>query len=413
MRHVAQRPKRSFHVMVKPTGAVCNLDCTYCYYLSKDNLYPGSAFRMPDEVLEAYVRQLLEAHETPEVQIAFQGGEPTLMGLAFFEQAVAMADRLRKPWQKVSYSLQTNGTRIDEAWCAFFKQHGFLIGLSIDGPKDVHDTYRLNKGGKGTFDRVVEAWRLMQDKGVEVNVLCTVHAANQDRGLEVYRFFRDELKARFIQFIPIIERTTAEQKALADQGWHAKPGGERPLYEQLGELVTDRSVSPHSYGAFLCSIFDEWVTQDVGEVFVQIFDVTLGSTLGLHSLCVFAPTCGQALALEHNGDLYACDHFVEPAFRLGNILEHKMADLVELPQQRRFGQDKKTTLPRQCLHCDVLYACNGGCPKDRFIQTRDGEGGLNYLCEGLMAFFRHSRPAMQKMADLVQRGRLASEIMKP
>lgn len=407
----ARRP-RSFHLLAKPTGAVCNLDCTYCYYLSKEALYPGSPFRMSDEVLESYIRQLLEAVEAPEVQIAFQGGEPTLMGLEFFERAVSLAQKHRKSGQALSFSLQTNGTRIDDAWCALFKENRFLVGLSIDGPKDVHDTYRVNKGGKGTFDRVIQAWNDLTRSGVDVNVLCTVHLANQNRGLEVYRFFRDDLGAEFIQFIPIVERATPETFGLAEQGWHERAGGERMLYEQTGSLVTSRSVDPHAYGRFLCEIFDEWAGRDVGKVFVQMFDVTLGSYFGMHTLCIFAPTCGEALALEHNGDLYSCDHFVEPRYRLGNILERRMAELVELPQQKTFGRDKRDTLPQMCRKCDVRFACNGGCPKDRFARTADGEGGLNYLCPGLMSFFQHSMPKMQRMAELLKGGKLAAEIMK-
>jgi len=412
MRDYARRPRRSLHILAKPTGAVCNLDCAYCFYLSKEALYPGSPFRMSDEVLEAYVRQLLEAHEMPEVQISFQGGEPTLMGIPFFERAVEIAHRCRKPSQSLSFSIQTNGTRVDEEWCAFFKKHGFLVGLSVDGPKDAHDAYRVNKGGKGTFDRVLEAWKLMRSQGVEVNVLCTVHAANQDRGLEVYRFFRDDLGAEFVQFIPIVERANAENLEIAERGWHDKRGGNRPLYEQTGSLVTSRSVGADGYGRFLCAIFDEWVRRDVGKVFVQLFDVTLGAYFGMHALCVFAPTCGHAPVLEHNGDLYACDHFVEPRYRLGNILEQRITSLVELPQQKRFGRDKRDTLPKMCRECDVLFACNGGCPKDRFAATPDGEPGLNYLCPGLMAFFRHTRPQMERMADLLRQGRLAAGIME-
>lgn len=411
MRDVARRPKRSFHLMAKPTGAVCNLDCTYCYFLSKERLYPGSKFRMSDEVLEEYIRQLLDAHEVPEVQVAFQGGEPTLMGLEFFEKAVEFAQRFKKNSQTLSFSLQTNGTRIDDAWCSFFKKHGFLVGLSVDGPKEVHDTYRLNKGGKGTFDRVLEAWKLMQSRGVNVNILCTVHAANQNRGAEVYRFFRDDLGAEFIQFIPIVERTTEENHDLAERGWSQNERGDRPLYEQVGSSVTSRSVNPEAYGRFLCEVFDEWVSQDVGKVFVQLFDATLGAQMGIYSLCIYAPTCGEALALEHNGDVYSCDHFVEPKYRLGNILEQRLETLVELPQQKQFGRDKRATLPAMCRACPVLYACNGGCPKDRFVLTPEGEPGLNYLCPGLMAFFLHAEPKMRKMADLLRAGRPAAEIM--
>lgn len=403
---------RSFHLLAKPTGAVCNLDCTYCFYLSKEALYPGSPFRMSDEVLESYVRQLLSSIEVPDVNIAFQGGEPTLMGREFFERAVEIANRHRKRDQNLVFSIQTNGTRIDEAWCDFFRESRFLVGLSIDGPKEVHDAYRVNKGGKGTFDRVLEAWNLMKRKGVDVNVLCTVHAANQDRGLETYRFFRDDLGAEFLQFIPIVERATPENLAIAEKGWHDRVGGERPLYEQIGNVATSRSVDPEAYGRFLCEIFDEWIRRDVGKVFVQMFDVTLGAYFGMHALCIFAPTCGDALVLEHNGDLYACDHYVEPRYRLGNIMERRMADLVELPQQKKFGRDKRDALPKMCRSCDVRFACNGGCPKDRFVITTEGEDGLNYLCPGFLAFFRHSRPKMERMAALLKSGKLAAEIMR-
>lgn len=407
-----RRPKRAFHLMVKPTGAVCNLDCAYCYYLSKESLYPGSPFRMTEHVLESYIRQLLEGTDAPEVAIAFQGGEPTLMGVEFFQKAVDLAKKYKRSGQTLSFSLQTNGTLIDDAWCRFFQRNNFLIGLSIDGPKDAHDAYRVNKGGRGTFDRVREAWDLMMKRRVEANILCTVHAANQDRGLEVYRFFRDDLRAKFVQFIPIVERATPQTLALAEKGWSESDGGERPLYEQVGNLVTSRSVQPEAYGRFLCEIFDEWVCRDVGRVFVQLFDASLGAYFGMHSLCIFAPTCGDALALEHNGDIYSCDHFVEPRWRLGNILECPMVELVDMPMQRQFGVDKRDALPRMCKECDVRFACNGGCPKDRFVRTPDGEEGLNYLCPGLMSFFRHSRSKMRQMAQLLQANKPAGEVMR-
>jgi uncharacterized protein len=402
---------RAFHLLAKPTGAVCNLDCKYCFFLSKEMLYPGSRFRMADELLDAYIRQLLEAQAVPEVGISWQGGEPTLMGLDFFRRSVEYAEKHKKPGQQILYTIQTNGTKIDGEWAAFFKQHNFLVGLSVDGPKPLHDTYRVNKGGQGSFDQVITGWNILMQHGVDVNILCTVNAANADHPLEVYHFFRDELKAQYMQFIPIIERATAETLALANQGWSERPGADRPLYTQIGELVTERSVKPEQYGRFLMAIFDEWVMRDVGKVFVQSFDTALASWLGQPSLCIFQRTCGDALALEHNGDLYSCDHFVEPAYFLGNIQQTHMLDLVSSDQQRKFGQDKFDSLPQYCRQCEVLFACHGECPRNRFIHTPDGEAGLNYLCAGYKQFFKHIDHSMRVMAELLRRGRYADEVM--
>jgi len=401
----------AFHLLAKPTGAACNLDCKYCFFLSKDALYPGSRMRMTDELLEAYIQQLLESHRAPEVTVGWQGGEPTLMGLDFFKRSIECAEKHRRPEQVVQYTIQTNGTRLDAEWAAFFKQHGFLVGLSVDGPQDIHDTYRVNKGGAGSFAQVMRGWQHLVEHGVDYNILCTLHAANADRPLDVYRFFRDEMKAGYLQFIPIIERATPETLPLANQGWSERPGGGRPLYVQEGDLVTERSLRAEQYGTFYNAIFDEWVRRDVGKVFVQMFDVTLGAYVGRYSLCIHSPTCGTALALEHNGDLYSCDHFVEPNYRLGNIRETPMLDLVASERQRRFGRDKQDTLPRYCRECDVRFACHGGCPKDRFIRTPDGEAGLNYLCAGYKLYYHHVDRAMRVMAELLRRGRYADEIM--
>ncbi|HCB49176.1 MAG TPA: anaerobic sulfatase maturase, partial [Chloroflexi bacterium] len=286
-----QNAPPAYHLLVKPTGAICNLDCKYCFFLSKEMLYPGSRFRMADELLETYIRQLLESHRIPEVTIAWQGGEPTLMGLDFFKRSVELAEKYKKPGQRISHTMQTNGTKLDDDWCAFFKAHDFLIGLSVDGPKEIHDTYRVNKGGEGSFDQVMRGWEYLRKHEVEYNILCTVHAANADFPLEVYRFFRDELETQFVQFIPIIERATADFLPLANQGWSERVGGERPLYIQDGHLVTERSVQAEQYGRFLVEIFEEWVRHDVGQVYVQLFDVTLGSWVGQHNLCIFSPTC--------------------------------------------------------------------------------------------------------------------------
>lgn len=304
----------AYHVLVKPTGAICNLDCKYCFFLSKEMLYPGSRFRMADDLLETYIKQLLESHRVPEAIVAWQGGEPTLMGLDFFERSVEYVQRHRRPGQAVSYTVQTNGTRLDDEWCAFFQRNGFLVGLSIDGPREMHDAYRVDKGGQGTFDDVMRGLDRLQRHGVDVNILCAIHAANQDHPLEVYRFFRDTLGAEFIQFIPIVERATEELLPVANEGWSERAGrtarlsGKRPLYTVAGNLVTDRSVSAENYGRFLIAVFDEWVRRDVGRVFVQHFDAALANWTGAPPpVCIFSETCGNAMALEHNGDLYSCD----------------------------------------------------------------------------------------------------------
>lgn len=401
----------AFHILAKPTGAVCNLDCKYCFFLSKEMLYPGSRFRMADELLESYIKQLLEAHQVPEVTIAWQGGEPTLMGLDFFKRSVEYVEKFKKPNQQVQHTMQTNGTKLDDEWCAFFKENDFLIGLSVDGPKEVHDTYRVNKGGQGSFDQVMGGLEFLRKHMVDFNILCSVHAANSDRPLEVYRFFRDELGAEFMQFIPIVERATEQLLPLANLGWSEDIGKERPLYVQQGNLITDRTVSAEQYGQFLSTIFDEWVMRDVGKVYVQLFDVTLGSWIGQHNLCIFSPTCGNALALEHNGDLYACDHYVEPDYLLGNIMEERMIDLVASEKQRKFGQDKYDTLPKYCQECEVLFACYGGCPKNRFIETPDGEPGLNYLCAGYKKFFNHVNEPMRFMANELRHNRPPVNVM--
>jgi uncharacterized protein len=275
----------------------------------------------------------------------------------------------------------------------------------------MHDAYRVNKGGSGTFHQVMRGYEALRRHEVDVNILCTVNAANADHPLEVYRFFRDELGAEFLQFIPIIERSTPEMLPIANQGWSERPGGHRTLYTQTGERATKLSAKADQFGRFLIDIFEEWVRRDVGKIYVQMFDVALGSWVGLHSLCIFAPTCGNALALEHNGDLYSCDHYVEPDYLLGNIADAPMVELVASPRQRQFGQHKQDSLPQYCRECEVKFACNGGCPKDRFIATPDGEPGLNYLCAGYKAFFKHVDRPMRIMAELLKADRAPAEIM--
>ena len=400
-----------FHLLAKPTGAVCNLDCEYCFFLSKEMLYPGSRFRMTDDVLEAYLQQLIDAHAgMAEVTIAWQGGEPTLMGLDFFRRAVDIAARHVAPGQRAVHTIQTNGTLLDEAWAAFFAEHEFLVGISIDGPREIHDTYRVTKGRRGSFDKVMRGLGHLRAAGVEWNALTTIHAANAGRGREVYRFLRDECDARFVQLIPIIERVaeTAQDGTVPWSSWR-----DRPLYVQEGEAVTGRSVTGEQYGRFLIEIFEEWVRRDVGHVFVQMFDEALANWVGAPpSLCVHTRTCGAALALEHTGDVYACDHYVEPSHLLGNIGEQTLAEMVTSPQQRQFGRDKHDTLPEYCRGCEVRFACHGGCPKDRFVSTPSGEPGLNYLCPGYKAFFAHIDEPMRAMADALRTGRAPAEIME-
>ena len=400
-----------FHLLAKPSGSTCNFDCTYCFFLSKEALYPNEKSRMSEATLEAYIRQLLESHRVPEVTVAWQGGEPTLMKLEFFQRSVELVEKYRRPGQTVQHTFQTNGILLDDDWCTFFKQHNFLVGLSVDGPRELHDTYRLDRRKQGTFDRVMQGWRALQKHDVDFNILCTVNAANQHHGRAVYRFLRDELGAKWVQFIPIIERATEQTIDIANLGWSEQAGKKRLLYTQTGNLVTERSVGGEQYGRFMIDIFEEWVRHDVGEVYVQMFDVTLEAYFGRHLLCIHAPTCGYGPALEHNGDLYSCDHFVEPKYLLGNIHKTHMLKLVASAAQRKFGDDKRDTLTAQCRNCEVLPVCNGGCPKDRFALSKDGEAGQNYLCSGLELFFKHTMPAMRSMAQLIQQRRYPAELM--
>lgn len=376
-----------FNIMVKPRGPVCNLDCHYCYFLKKTELYPGSDFRMDDNVLAEFTRQYIQSHPTKEITFAWQGGEPTLMGLPFFEKAIALQNKYAQPDMQIKNVIQTNGTQLDEAWGKLLKRNHFLVGISIDGPEALHNAYRVDKGGKPSFKQVMNGLRVLKRHQVDFNVLTTVHKANVEHPLEVYRFLRDRIKTSFIQLIPIVE--------LDDKG-----------------SVTDRSVSGDQYGSFLTQVFDEWVKQDVGKVFVQIFDNALGKWLGVKGgLCIFEETCGQALVLAHNGDLYSCDHYVDPEYLLGNIQETNMARLVGSKNQTRFGQAKRDNLPRYCQQCEVCFACNGGCPKNRISKTPDGKPGLNYLCQGYRAFFHHIDQPMKTMAGYIRQQQPPATIM--
>jgi len=379
--------------MAKPTGARCNLTCDYCFYQAKSEFYPNSPLLMDDAVLERYIRATIETQDVPHVTIAWQGGEPTLMGLDFFRRAMVFEKRYAKTGVSIENTIQSNGVLLDKKWADFLRRHNFLVGLSMDGPKELHDAYRHDKAGRSVFTEVVEAARLMQGEGVEFNILATVNAVNAQHPIEVYRYFRDELGARYLQFIPVVEPDNAGRQ------------GEIPT-------VSKRSVSPKAYGKFLISVFDEWVRNDVGEMFVQMFDGVLASYLmGQSTLCIFQPTCGQGLVLEHNGDLYSCDHFVDADHLLGNIMETQLNTLVTSKKQRRFGNNKYESLPDDCLECSYEFTCYGGCPKNRIAVASSGEAGLNWLCAGLKDFFKHTERPMRLMAKLVREGREAGEIM--
>jgi uncharacterized protein len=387
----------AFHVLAKPTGAICNLGCSYCFFLDKEELYEGSRFHMSDEDLERYISQLISAHSSPTVTVAWQGGEPTLMGLDFYRRAVEIQEQYRRPGMVFENTIQTNGTLLTDEWCEFLKEHNFLVGISIDGPKPLHDVHRVTKKGKGTFDKVMRGLRLLQKYEVEYNVLTTVNSVNGDFPLEVYQFLRDEVGTTWMQFIPVVERVDEH--------------GDPAFLD--GSTVSERSVGSEQFGRFLSVIFDEWVRNDVGDVFVQTFEAAARNWMGMESsgMCVFNETCGLGVALEHNGDLYSCDHFVEPEFLLGNIADIDMGDLVASTRQHSFGMDKRDSLPSFCLDCDVRFACQGECPKNRFIATPDGEDGLNYLCAGFKDFFHHIDEPMNIIAEALKSGRLAAAAM--
>jgi len=385
------------HVLAKPSGATCNLACSYCFFLDKELLYPNSKFRMSEETLDDYIRQLIETHRSNQVTVAWQGGEPTLMGVDFYRKAIEYQEKYKRPGMVFENTMQTNGTLLDDEWCEFLKENNYLIGISIDGPPHLHDAHRVDKGGAPTFDRVMRGLRLLQKHGVEYNILVTVNRLTADHPKEVYRFLRDEARTEWIQFIPVIERVNPDGLNLV----------------QVGEQVSPRSVRPEQFGRFLIQVFDEWVQDDVGKIYVQTFEAALRNWLEMPTsgMCVFEKTCGYGLALEHNGDLYACDHFVEPEYLLGNIKDENMLVLVGSDQQYKFGQDKYDTLPKYCLECPVLFACNGECPKNRFTQTPDGEPGLNYLCAGYKAFFQRVDEPMKLMATLMRTNRPVSDVM--
>jgi uncharacterized protein len=400
---------RTFHVMTKPIGPLCNLGCTYCFYLEKEKLFPQEEeYRMRDEVLETFVRKYVQSQNTPEVNFAWQGGEPTLMGLDFFRKVVAL-QRQAAGGRPVHNSFQTNGTLLDDDWCRFLARENFLVGLSIDGPEHIHNRYRVDKGGIGSFERVMNALELLKKHRVEFNALSCVTWQSPDEAVEVYNFLKAQ-GVKFMQFIPIVERVGDRAAHAAGLDLAVPP--DLRADDNSGAMMP-WAVSSEGFGQFLCKVFDEWIKEDVGQVFVNIFDVALGAWCGQEpNLCTFARRCGKAVAMEHDGGIYSCDHFVYPDYFLGNIMEKSLEEMIYSPEQIAFGNDKWDALPAYCRRCEFLFACNGECPKHRFINTPDGEPGLNYLCAGYKTFFKHIDPKMKAMAGLVQKGRPAADVMK-
>jgi uncharacterized protein len=393
----------AFSSMVKPIGSSCNLDCAYCYYLDKaptiyDNRQPVMSLRL----LEEYIRQYIEANQVPEVTFVWHGGEPMLAGLDYYKKAVEF-QRKYAAGKAIINSLQTNGTLINADWCKFFHDNLFLIGLSLDGPRNIHDAYRVNNAGKPTFDKVMAAVGQMTQYGVEYNTLSVVNNISEGRGAEIYTFLKS-IGSRFMQFLPALEYVMPED----NEGRHVivSPGTK-------GSARAPWSVSPLGYGQFMTDIFDEWVLNDVGKYFVQAFDMTLAQWVGAKpGLCVYSETCGDALVVEHNGDVYSCDHFVYPEYKLGNIMNEELVSLYRSPRQFEFGVNKRNTLPRFCLRCKYYFACRGECPKHRFIKTENGEDNLNALCEGFKYYFEHVGPYMDQMKSLLMQKKAPALVME-
>jgi uncharacterized protein len=393
---------RRFHVMAKPAGSACNLDCTYCYYLSKRELPGGpGAGHMSDELLERYISNYIASVTADEVVFSWQGGEPTLMGLPFFEKIVALQRKYAKAGQRIENDLQTNGTLLDEDWARFLKQHRFLVGLSIDGPKEVHDHFRLDKHGEPTFDKVVAAAEMLRRHKVPFNTLSCVHRYSASRPLDVYRFLRREIGSTYLQFIPIVEFRGFEVTAPGRLDTQRLPvvGSPQSHPGHADSIVTDWSVDPDEYGYFLCKVWDEWHNRDLGKVMVNFCETLVAQHVGQPSqICVYSEVCGKGMAIEHDGSVYACDHYVYPEYRLGNVRTRDLASMAFDPEQVRFGYAKSETLPGYCRKCAYLTDCWGECPKNRVLRTPDGEVGLNYLCPGLKRFFAHAVPQAERIA---------------
>ncbi len=389
-----------FSTMVKPVGSACNLDCNYCYYRDKSEIYGGKMPLMSYDLLEEYIKQYLSGVSQKHVTFCWHGGEPLIAGLPFYKKAVELQEKYRGD-KDIENTLQTNGILVNEEWCGFFRDNNFLIGVSLDGPRDIHDAFRRDCGGAATFDRVVKSIELMARERVEYNILSTVNRHSEGRGLEVYRFLRS--LGDFTQFLPVVEYV------------RKRPVG-RPLIVSPDEedaVEAEWSVSAEGYGQFMCDIFDEWVRYDVGRHYVQLFEVTLANWCGVApGLCSFCETCGDGLLVEHNGDVYSCDHFVYPEYRLGNIMNREMVDMYRSAEQQAFGRDKREALPMECKRCNYYFLCRGECPKHRFGYAANGEPYKNVLCEGYKMFFRHTDPYMRYMKRLLDKGEPASLVMQ-
>jgi len=390
--------------MAKPSGSVCNLDCEYCFYLEKEKLYPerNEQWRMDDETLETFIKQQIEAQDADQVDIAWQGGEPTLLGIDFYRKAVAYCDKYAQG-KSVQHAFQTNGVLINDAWCEFFKQHNFLIGISIDGPAELHDAYRVNRAGKGSHAKVMQGIACLKKHGVPFNTLSVVNNLNAKHPKAVYQFLKN-IGSQHMQFIPLVERQSKQVDAAGLHLIHPD--------QDLEAKVTPWSVPSWQFGEFLNQIFDVWVKADVGRIFIQMFDSTLANWCGQPGgICTFSETCGHSLALEANGDLYSCDHFVYPEYKLGNIHETPIRTLNSSDMANKFGQDKQSRLTPDCKQCKFKFACQGGCPKQRFILSPSSFAQHNYLCKGYLHFFTHTAPAMATMRDLIHQRRSPGEIM--
>jgi uncharacterized protein len=396
-----------FHTMTKPSGAQCNLDCAYCFYLHKEELLQQSQVpRMSDAFLESHIHQYIEAQTGDEVVFTWQGGEPTLMGLDFFQRVVGIQKKYKKAGQRIENDLQTNGILLNDAWCSFLAQNNFLIGLSIDGPAELHDLYRYSKGNKPTFARVMYAVSLLHKHKIRFNALCVVNRANARRPIDVYRFLRDQVKPHIIQFIPGLEPVDFRSVAPGYWDWGKLPlvGSPEAQPGHPNSVVADWSVAPEDWGYFLTRVWDEWIKRDYGRVFVDQFENVISQMFGHGAQkCVSGRICGKALALEYNGDLFSCDHFVYPEYKLGNIREGHEGDLVFSDQQEKFAYAKSNTLPEYCRSCSYLELCWGECPKNRFVKTPDGENGLNYLCPGLKKFYAKANADRTELAKRLGR----------